>query len=180
MDLGLAVVVLVFAIRGAFRGAVWQTLSIVGLLLGLWAALSVSQWVGHHWHGARPAVVFWALRWLVAMLAGFAIAALFEWWGQMLALAIHAGPAAWIDRTGGVALGGLLGLALASVGLVALLTIPGTDAFEDSMREGRLARPLLHAGRRACERGEGLYPGSIWLARRYDAAIGRIAPEPRS
>jgi uncharacterized membrane protein required for colicin V production len=180
MDLVLVLVVLVFAFRGAFRGAVWQALSIVGLMLGLWAALSVSQWVGHHWIDARPAAIFWALRWLVALLAGFAIAALFEWWGQLLALAIHAGPAAWLDRTGGVALGGILGLAVVSVGLVALLAIPKTDTFEDPMRDGRLSRPLLVAGRGACDRGEGFYPGSRWLARRYDAAIGRITPGTRS
>jgi uncharacterized membrane protein required for colicin V production len=180
MDLVLALVVLVFAFRGAFRGAVWQALSIVGLMLGLWAALSVSQWVGHHWHDARPAAIFWALRWLVAMLAGFAIAALFEWWGQLIALAIHAGPGAWIDRTGGIALGAVLGIGVTSVALVALLAIPRTEAFDAPMREGRLARPLLEAGRRTCERGDGFYPGSRWLARRFDAAIGRITPVPRS
>ena len=93
---------MVFAIRGLIRGSVRQVFGLLGFAVGLWVAVQVSRWVGAQWLGARPAVVFWVLRWLVAALAGLVVASLFQWWGSLLGKAVQAGPAGWLDRVLGV------------------------------------------------------------------------------
>src|SRR5258706_15304763 len=106
LDWVILVLVFSFAIRGLARGTLGQIFGLAGLIAGLWTASWVSQWVGAHWESARPAAVFWALRWLVAILAGLAAASLFEWLSHHVREAVDASPAKWLDRPGGMLGGG--------------------------------------------------------------------------
>jgi len=72
LDWVILVLVLLFAVRGLFRGTLGQIFGLVGLVAALWTASWLARWVAGHWEGARPAGVFWALGWLVALLAGVA------------------------------------------------------------------------------------------------------------
>lgn len=170
MDWVVVVLVLVFAVRGAVRGAVVQVFSLLGLIAGLWTVGLVSQWVGGHWQGARPAVVFWALRWLVAVLSGLAVASLFQWWGALIGGALRQTPLHWPDRVGGLAAGGLVGLMLAAVMTLAVVLLPWAPAFGRAARQGRVTRPLLHGGAWACGQVHGLFPGGRWLEGRFREA----------
>ncbi len=171
---------LAFAIRGFFRGAVAQVMSLLGVAAGLWVVVLVSQWVGAHWQGARPAVVFWALRWLVAMLGGLAVAGLFQWVGKRLRDAFHAGPAGGLDRAGGVVVGAGLGLTWTTCLVAVALLLPAPRGLGEPVAHARLASPLVRAAARACGVAERYVPDCRWLGERFLAAERRIRQRTRS
>jgi hypothetical protein len=78
MDLGVVLVVAILGIQGLFRGLLAQVLGFAGLVIAIAAGIAIRQWVGAHWQGAQPAVVFWVLRWLVILLCGVAVLSLFQ------------------------------------------------------------------------------------------------------
>jgi uncharacterized membrane protein required for colicin V production len=171
----LLALVLGLAIRGVFRGTVPQVFTFFGLLLGLWAAVSVSQWVGAHWQGARPAVVFLALRWLVAALVGLAAASLMQWWGGLLGTAVRESPIGWLDRALGFAVGAAFG-AMVCAGLVLLALLAPLPRGGTRWVARATATPLLmRGGERMCAVGNGQVPGSRWLQQRFQSAERRIA-----
>jgi len=109
-----------FVVRGLLRGTIAQVFAFSGVLLGVLAGSNVADWVGGHWRGARPEFVFLFLRWVVACLVGFGVAAL----GIPSAFS---GPptltAEWFLRSfGGAIAGGIvLGWGAALLGLGALV-----------------------------------------------------------
>jgi uncharacterized membrane protein required for colicin V production len=167
------VLVLLFAIGGFLRGTIAQVFVVLGLLVGSWAALFVSGWVGAHWHGARPVVAFLALRWLVAVLAGLAVAALFQWWGDSLGRAVREGPLGWLDRGGGFLVGATLGAIVGSLGLLAALTIQNPSAPGVVAARARVSAPAMGVCAGVCALGEAYLPGSGWLKQRFLAAKRR-------
>ncbi len=165
MDLGILVFIVVFAIGGLFRGILRQVFGLAGVVIGVYVAVLLSRWVGAHWQGARPAVVFWLLRWLVAALGALALGSLFHWWGTMLRKAVHSGPGAWVDRALGVPLGAMIGV-LWATGLVALtLHAPGHFGLAEPMARARTVPILLAAGTRTCDVVERHVPGLHGLGR---------------
>ena len=179
LDWVLLALVLIFAIRGVFRGSVLQVFTLLGLLSGLWAAGWISQWVGLHWQGARPAVVFWVLRWLVAALGGLALASLFQWWGGLLAEAVKESPLGWLDRLLGFAVGAAVGVILcAALVLIALLAPLPREGTRWVARAS--ATPvLLSGGEWLCTAGDSYFPGSRWLKQRFLTAERRLGPSVR-
>lgn len=152
------------------RGTVAQVFGLLGVLFGLWVAAWVSQWVGSHWQGARPAVVFLALRWTVAVLAGFAVAALFGWWGELLSKAIQAGVLGWLDRLGGGVVGFALGVLIAALLILAAIRVPALASLGHDAARARTAAPLMNVGARACVFEEKVFPGRGWLRQQFEAA----------
>lgn len=183
MDWILLVLVLGFALRGFFRGTVAQVFGFLGLVAGLWAAAWISHWVGQHWQGARPALVFLALRWLVAGLGGMAVASIFQWWGQHLGEAVKGGLVGWLDRTGGLAIGAALGAIVVAIVLLVALSLPLPKELEEAAARARVARPLMRGGARACAMTGDYFPGSAWLRGRFVAAdrrAGRLGAVART
>ena len=168
----LACVVL-FAIRGFLRGTIAQVFVVLGVLCGLWAAVWVSQWVGDQWRGARPAVVFLVLRWLVAALAGMAIAALLQWWGALLGGAIKEGALGFFDRTGGLVVGALLGAVTVALVLMAGLLLQHPARLAEAMARARLTVPVMEQAARLCALGEDRLPGTHWLKLKFQEAERR-------
>jgi len=169
----------VFAIRGIIRGTVRQVIGLLGFAGGLWLAVQVSRWVGAQWSGARPAVVFWGLRWLVAALAGLAVASLFKWWGGLLGKAVQAGPAGWLDRVLGVPLGAMIGMAWA-IALVSLVLLgPGSFGLRGRVRRARTAHALVSVGARASDLVEARVPGLHGLGRLLHEAERRARADAR-
>lgn len=163
-----------FAVRGAFRGAVMQLVSIAGLIVGAWAAGWVSQWVGEHWQGARPAVVFWVLRWLVGLLAGLSILALAQWSGQRLRSAWRDGPLGWLDHLLGVGAGAALGaLVVALLLLAAVRWFPRGD-LPHGLRGSRLSLPVVEQSERLCDTAARVVPASGWLRHEFGQAARRM------
>ena len=170
--------VLAIAIGGLFRGTIRQVFSLLGIIAGVIAVGWTSQWVGHHWLGARPAVLFLGLRWLVALLAGLAVASLFDWLGQRIAEMVAGTALGWLDRAGGFVLGAVLGTAWAAMVLIAVLVLAWPPQVTAAVRNSRLGDPLLRQAQHACALGERVLPGSAWLAQRIEAA--RHARRPGS
>jgi uncharacterized membrane protein required for colicin V production len=176
LDWVILVLVFSFAIRGLARGTLGQIFGLAGLIAGLWTASWVSQWVGAHWESARPAAVFWALRWLVAILAGLAAASLFEWLSHHVREAVDASPAKWLDRLGGMLVGGVTGAFVAALVTVVVVLSTWAPAPVGRGAFGRLAAPTLERAGQACALARGFFPGIDWLEQRIEAAEHRLKP----
>jgi len=162
-----------FAIRGLLRGSVAQIFGLLGVLLGLWTAGWIARWVGDLWSGARPSVVFWGLRWLVAGLGGLAVAALFGSVGEHLGAAVKSGPAGWLDRVGGALVGGGLGVTVAAFTLMVALQEPLASHLESGVRASRVSAGILRGAVVACSISDRWFPGSRWLRERFEQAESR-------
>ncbi len=166
-------------VRGVIRGSVRQVFGLLGVLIGLWVAVWVSRWVGAQWPGARPALVYWLLRWLVAAVAGLAVASIFHWWGSLLGKAAQAGPAGWLDRVLGVALGALIGM----MWVVALVTLalfaPRLTGARTAVTRAVTAHALVSTGARACDAIEPRVPMLHGLGRLLHEAERRARAQSR-
>ncbi len=163
------------AIRGVIRGTIRQVFGFIGVLVGLWAAGWVSQWVGAHWHHARPAVVFWVMSWLVAGLAGLALASLAEWCGGLLAEAVKASPFGWLDRTGGLVLGAALGCVVATLVVFAMTFTAWPRDVRSWTESSRCAPMLLRGGATASDWAAPVLPRGRWLHERFLEAGRRVS-----
>jgi uncharacterized membrane protein required for colicin V production len=175
----LGVLVLVFAVRGLFRGSVWQVFALLGLAAGIWTAVLVSQWVGAHWQGARPAVVFLVLRWLVAGLAALAVNSLVVWWGEMLAGAVKDSSVGWLDRAMGFLVGATFGASVAALILLAAIRVPWPAQPREWVTAARVSPPVFAGAVRACELGNRYLPGSDWLKTQFQAAAHELRASVR-
>ncbi len=163
-----------FLVRGLLRGTLAQVFAFFGVVLGVLAGSALADWIGIHWQSARPVLVFVALRWLVAVLVGLAVAGLMGWWGELLAKAVHEGPFGWLDRAVGAIVGLTLGT-LVSIGLlVFLLQAPGLAFARPLVVRSVTSAPLLAAGTSASEWSRSL-PGGVWLHEQLYRASRRLA-----
>lgn len=173
MDWVLIVLVLLFAIRGLFRGAVAQVFALLGLVAGLWVLSLTSQWVGEHWKSARPTVVFSLLRWIVAAMAASATVAILTWWGERVGRTVREGPAGWLDRSFGFFVGGLVGAACALLLVFGVLRLPDVIGLRPAVSHARLTTPILAQAQVACARGGRFVPGCQWMGRQLQLAMDR-------
>ena len=173
MDWVLIALVLLFAIRGLFRGAVTQVFMLLGLVAGLWALSLTSQWVGEHWKGARPTVVFSLLRWIVAAMAGAAVAAILSWMGERFGRSVREGPVGGLDRLVGFFVGGLVGAACALLLVFGVLRLPDVIGLRPAVVHARLTTPILAHAQLACARGGRFVPGCQWMGHQLQLAMDR-------
>ncbi|MBI1799830.1 MAG: CvpA family protein [Candidatus Eisenbacteria bacterium] len=176
LDWALLVLVIAFAIRGVFRGTVWQIFALCAVICGVWVGVWVSRWVGAHWQGARPTVVFVALRWIVSGLAALAVASLISWWGELLSGAVRQSPIAWVDRVGGLFVGASIGVIVAALVLLVALSLPWPRQSKTWAAEAHVSRAVLTGAERACGMGRRVLPGSEWLQHRFEAAAQCVRP----
>ncbi len=153
-----------------------EIFGLLGLIVGLWVAAYVARWVGAHWDGARPAALFWVLGWLVAAMAGLAIAALLAWWGALASEALQSTPAGLLERPGGAVVGATMGAIVISLLLVCALLLPWARPLSGAAAEARVTRPLLSGGERALAWMTRYFQGSDWLRHRYLEAERRTTP----
>ena len=163
-----------FMVRGLLRGTIAQVFAFFGILLGVLAGSTVLDWVGAHWRTARPEWVFGLLRWTVAVLVGFGVAALIQWWGDLLAKAAHDGPFGWLDRAVGGLVGFVIGTLVSTAFVVLLLQAPGLEFARNAAAQGMTPAPLVAAADRASEWSLGL-PGGLWLHEQLRSASRRLA-----
>ena len=175
----MCLLVVVLALSGWFRGIVAQLAAIAGLLGGVWAGALVNQWVGAQWVSAQPTAVFWALRWLVSVLAALTVISLINALGDRLSRAIQELPGGWLDRAFGIAAGAATGIVLASLMVMLAVRAPMGHFVERSIAQARAPRPLLTGGAEACRRGVR-FPGARGLRREYVIALRRLERESPS
>jgi len=169
----------VFVIRGVIHGSVRQVFGLAGLACGFLLAMQVSRWVGAQWLGARPAVVYWVLRWLVVVFAGLAVVSLFHWWGGLLGKAVQAGPAGWLDRVLGVLLGALIGMMWAIALVTLVVFAPRLAGVRTAVTRALTAHALVSAGARACDVVEPRVPLLHGLGRLLHEAERRARADSR-
>ncbi len=176
----LAIALLVFAIRGAFRGSIRQVFGLCGVLVGLWVAGWMAQWVGAHWQHARPAVLFVVLKWLVAGLAGLAASSAFEWIGGALADSVKAGPFGWLDRLVGSVVGAALGAVVAAIVVLMMALAPWPRDLRTWTKASRGAPLLMHGGAIVSGWAGPVLPRGYWLRERFLEAARRIPRHPHA
>ncbi len=162
-----------FAVRGFFRGAIEQLMLLLGLVIGIAVTAWMSQWVGAHWLGARPAVVFVALRWLVSLLAGVAIVTLCVALGEKLRSGVHEGPAGVVDKLAGSIVGVAVGALAVLFVTIALLSVPLAAPVARPVLAARVTAPLLERAVDASTWLERRLPAVAPLGRRFESAEAR-------
>ena len=184
-DWVLVLLLVIFTLGGLLQGAVAQVFAVLGIVLGLWAAMFTSGWVGTHWNGARPALVFETLQWLVSAVMGLVVAAAFQWGGSRLGKVMREGPLGWLDRGGGLVVGASVGVMVCAFVLLAALTlrIPGAPGV--AFAKARVTSPTLNVAMEFSSWGEPYLPGGSWMKQRFAAAQRRAkqlrgASKPRS
>jgi uncharacterized membrane protein required for colicin V production len=178
LDWAFLILLLAFTIRGILRGTVAQVFAFMGLFFGIWATCVVAHWVGEHWHGARPAIVYATLQWLVAALAGLAVAGLFEWWGERAGEATHKGPFGWLDRLFGGILGLVLGLGVGAIIAVILLQAPFMRFARPAAGHSVFVRRVVVEGEHLTATQVTLIPGGRWLHGQFVSAAHRLSVLP--
>ncbi len=163
-----------FVVSGILRGSVAQVFAFMGTVLGLIVGALVADLVGTHWRGAHPEYLYLLLRWAVALLVGFGLAGLIQWWGGTLSKAVHDGPFGGLDRGLGAVIGLALGSVTAAVLLVFLFQVPGLGLVQRTAARGVLAPPILAAADRAGEWGR-ILPGGLWLHEQTSRAARVLA-----
>ena len=176
VDGAIIVLVLLLAVVGWFRGLAAQFAAVVALLSGVWSGTVVKDWVGAHWAGAHPTMIFWALSWLVAILSALAVLSLINVLGDRLGRVIQAGPVVWLDRTLGIGAGAMMGVVLASLLVLAAVRLPMGNFVERSLARAHASRSLLAGGAAACRMG-GSFPGARGLRQEFELAHHRLVRE---
>ena len=170
----LLVQLAVLTVRGLLRGTIAQVFAFLGMGLGVWATVLAGEWIGQHWQGAKPVVVFMTVRWLVAVLLGLAVAAVFEWMGETAAKAAHEGPFGWLDRLVGGILGAATGLVLAALLVLAMLQPPLLAVSGNVAAHSAYAPPLVASGLVVSKALGPRVPGCAWLHRQFVSAARRL------
>jgi uncharacterized membrane protein required for colicin V production len=165
--------VLLFSLHGFLRGTVAQVFVVLGLFAGVWAGLAVWSWLGGHWTGAQPAMVYVALRWIVAGLAGMGAAAIIQAWGTGLGRAVKSSPVQWLDKSGGLAIGAMVGLGTASLLLMFVLLAPKPRNVTEKIVSARSTAPLMATAAHACSLSAPYLPGGPWLTEHFRLAHHR-------
>ncbi|MCC6850447.1 MAG: CvpA family protein [Deltaproteobacteria bacterium] len=149
IDVVLAVVLALFALRGFWRGFSREIFALIGLVGGVAAARAyypdgMTMLPPEVPEIARPAVAFLAIflaATIAAKLAGIV--------AQRLLGLVLLSP---LDRLGGIVLGAAKGAALLALGVIVVRAITPPDALERACADSVLMQPILAAiddGRRA-------------------------------
>ena len=163
LDLVVLALVAVFALRGAFKGFVWQAVRLVALFAAVWAAGASHGWVAArlpHVLTFLPNASVPLVSWLLVFLAVLVLGAYFAHMARgLIRSAELSGP----DRVAGFVLGGATGLVLCTVLLLLggsfLVKAGEKDVLEDALcdsqahtwllKSAELLAPLLPDGLRA-------------------------------
>ena len=167
-----------FALQGIREGAIRQASSLLGWICGYVSFIAVSQWVGAHWVGARPAVVFAVLRWLVALLTGFAVLAIFQLIGERWAESVRDSAFGGLDRLAGFFLGILAGAFVLVLVLIGLLLTPWPREAARWATEAHITEPLLSNTRHLLANDDHI-PGLKGVRTALDRASLRARFAPR-
>ena len=150
-----------------------QVIGLLGWVAGLWLSLWVAHGLSAHWHAANPALMYRVLRWIVAVLAGLVVVSLFQWLGETLGRVTRSGPAGWVDRGGGLAVGALLGVITVALVLMTSLLGPVPRKITRSVADAHVTEPLMATGSQACSLSAAWMPGGDWLAHEFHKAHRR-------
>ena len=117
-DTIVVVVCAIFAIRGAFKGFVWQAVRTAGLIVGLWAAthwyVPFGEWINEH-VPAVPDMVITPLAWVLIAIGIFFVVSFLAHMARGFVRERELGAA---DRLFGFGLGACTGLVLCTAGFL--------------------------------------------------------------
>ena len=145
VDILIWAVLLLFVIKGFLKGFVKEVCSLLGLLLGGWAAFKYDHFLAetirpliHLPHGIAVFLSFT----LIFLLLGL----LFYLLGYLLTVVCKIALMGWLNRIGGVLFGLLEGALLLCMVLYFGTTRPVPDKVEGWLSHSRTARSFISAG----------------------------------
>jgi membrane protein required for colicin V production len=150
IDLLIAVVLVLFALRGLWRGFLREAFGLAGLLAGAVAAATWSRALGDQLAphvGVKP-VVAEILAGAGVFVGAVIVAALLGRLARRVAQAVWLGP---VDRGAGVAFGFAKGAALVGLGLMGVQRLAPGSAVAQLAADSRAARPLVQLADRLVE-----------------------------
>ncbi len=133
----------------------------------------MSHWLDGSWRGSQPFLVFLVLRWIVAGLAGLAVATLFQWCGESLGRLVKSGPIAWLDRGGGVGIGAFFGLVTMAMAMMVSLLVHEPRGLSRAVAASRSAEPMMATAAEACSLSAHYLPGGRWWTEKFRKAHRR-------
>ena len=160
LDALLLILLIPFAFRGYFRGFCRETLGLVGLFGGVFAAAAVGPGRAPAL-GARhvlPAVAAWPIAWAAIFLAAFVLAALAGRIADGLARALLLGG---VNRVAGALFGCAKGAAVLGFALLLSEQLVSSTSLTKAIAASRLGRPLAEIAGSVVHRGRqlGAAPG---------------------
>ena len=140
VDLCVLVFCSLFAIRGAFKGFVWQALRTLGLVAGLWLAgmfhVEVGAWMTQR-IGVLPDAWGSVAGWLAVVVGVWLVVAMLAWMARGAVRTVDLTSA---DRVLGFALGGVMGLAFATVGFVIFGRVASETVLKETLENSKSAQ----------------------------------------
>lgn len=174
-------ILLLLAWRGWRRGLVARVIELLGLVVSFLLATRLAPGWSPEVASLLHVAPRWAAlgTWIVLFLAGLLATRLLAW---AVSRIIHVSVVGWADRLGGALLGLVIGVLVASLVLVGVTSLPGSDGAARELRRNPVARvvytaaPALYV---AC-RGLGGEEDDVWRrigeqAREQIRAAGRAA-----
>jgi hypothetical protein len=119
-------------------------------------------------------VVFWTLRWLVAVLAGMSLLAVAQWSGERIAEGLKDGPFGWLDRILGVAAGAALGAMVVAFLVLTTVRLTSYGEVTAAFAASRLSLPVAQQAEKACARWGRVLPSGPWLRQEFALASHRL------
>jgi membrane protein required for colicin V production len=149
LDMVVLGLVAVFALRGAFKGFVWQAVRLVALFAAVWGAGAWHGWLAERlgsWFTFLPdravPVISWVVIFVLLMILGSYLA-------YMIRGLIRSADLSALDRTAGLVLGAATGLALCTVllllGGALLARSENRGTFDDALKGSQSPLYLVRA-----------------------------------
>jgi membrane protein required for colicin V production len=176
VDVVVAVIVAWSALRGAYRGFVTQTIVVASIVAGAVVAFAVYGY-SHTWWGRGGEFTLLALRFLVSLTAGLLVFGLLQVAAERIGRRANESVLGPLNRTGGLVLGLVWGIALAAFTLLLSVSVPLPRPVRHAVHASWSAPRLFRLGEEVAWMGAPGVPGSRWLAEGFHAASrGRAAP----
>lgn len=146
IDILIWIVLLVFVIKGFMKGLVREVCSLLGLVVGGWAAFKYYPYLAELLRSLIriPPSVALALSFLLVFLV---LGLLFYLFGHLLTVVFKIMLLGGINRVGGVLFGLLEGAFLLCMLLYLATTKPVPDRVKGYLQHSRTAQPFIASGR---------------------------------
>jgi uncharacterized membrane protein required for colicin V production len=169
-DTIVLVVCLIVAVRGAFKGFVWQAVRTVGLIGALWGATRFHEPVGERldaWFGFLPTFMTPVVAWLLILVGIFAVFAFLAYAARG---AVKTANLTGLDRLLGLAMGALMGLCFCAIAFViwGFLFLKTDAQLEEALRGSQSARFMA----RIIDFVDPLFPDAV--RERFGASLEAI------
>ncbi|ACD94738.1 CvpA family protein [Trichlorobacter lovleyi] len=153
LDIAILAVLALGALRGLLRGLIKEAAALTALLLGGWLAFRYHEKAAVLLHGMLPPVAARMVAFiLLLILVGLAAHLL----GNLLTGLVRLALLGWVNRLGGMVLGCLEGALVLGMFFYAVVAVPFSFPFKETVQKHPFAHPLASFGGSTLDRAKTL------------------------